>query len=376
MAEVRIKHLSKRFGETTVLPDVTLTVQDGEFFTIVGPSGCGKSTLLQLLAGLDRPTSGRILFDGVDVTNLEPRERDVAMVFQSYALYPHMTVRDNLAFPLRVTRRKTGLDRQGIEGEVRRVAGLLGLESLLDRWPRELSGGQRQRVALGRALIRKPRLFLLDEPLSNLDAQLRSVMRAELRHLHDRLGTTMIYVTHDQTEAMTLADRVAMLDRGVVQQIGPPRELYDQPYNLFVAKFLGHPAINVLEGEIHGGCLRIGALEVQHSAAAGGDRLRDGLRVAVGIRPEQVRVTSGDRPFDAASCGEERGVPGVVRLLEYTGSQTWGVVEVDQAGKGIMMIGGIPTGDSLRPGQSVSVSITRGPHHLFDIDTGMRLGSD
>ena len=373
MAEVRVEHLSKRFGATTVLPDVTLTVRDGEFFTIVGPSGCGKSTLLQLLAGLDRPTSGRILFDGVDVTGLEPRERDVALVFQSYALYPHMTVRDNLSFPLRVTRRRTGFDRQRIEGEVLRVAGLLGLEPLLNRWPRELSGGQRQRVALGRALIRQPRLFLLDEPLSNLDAQLRAVMRAELRHLHDRLGTTMIYVTHDQTEAMTLSDRVGVLDRGVVQQIGPPQELYDQPSNLFVARFIGYPPINILDGEIRDGRLRMGVLNLPLSAAAGGDRLHDGTRVTVGIRPEHVLVMSGDGP-DVVPHEEGRRVVGVVRLLEYTGSQTWGVVEVDQAGKGIMMIGGVQAGDSLRPGQSVSVSITGAPHHLFDVDTGLRLG--
>jgi multiple sugar transport system ATP-binding protein len=373
MAEVRIENLSKRFGTTTVLPDVTLTIRDGEFFTIVGPSGCGKSTLLQLLAGLDRPTSGRILFDGIDVTTLEPRERDVALVFQSYALYPHMTVRDNLSFPLRVTKRKTGLDRQQIESEVQRVAGLLGLAPLLDRWPRELSGGQRQRVALGRALIRQPKLFLLDEPLSNLDAQLRSVMRAELRQLHDRLGTTMIYVTHDQTEAMTLADRVAVLDRGVVQQIGPPQALYDRPGNLFVAKFLGHPAINILDGEIRDARLRIGALALPVSAADGEDMLHEGTKVTVGIRPEQVSIMSGDGP-GGVPHEEGRQVSGIVRLLEYTGSQTWGVVEVDQAGKVTMMIGGVPSGDQLRPGQSVSIGITGGPYHLFDANTGVRLG--
>lgn len=375
MAEVHIEHVSKQFGKTIVLPDVTLTINDGEFFTIVGPSGCGKSTLLQLLAGLDRPTSGRILFDGVDVTDLEPRERDVALVFQSYALYPHMTVRENLAFPLRVTKRRTGFGRQYIEDEVRRVAGMLGLDPLLDRWPRELSGGQRQRVALGRALIRQPRLFLLDEPLSNLDAQLRSVMRAELRRLHDRLGTTMIYVTHDQTEAMTLADRVAVLDRGVVQQIGPPQALYDQPRNLFVAKFLGHPPINVLDGEILDGRLRMGALALPVSAAGGAGRLSEGTTVTVGIRPEHVLVTSGDGSEGVPQEDGQR-VRGTVRLLEYTGSQTWGVVEVDLAGKAIMMIGIVPDGASLRPGQPVSVWLTGGPHHLFEINAGMRLGGD
>ncbi len=372
MAEVRLEHLSKRFGETTVLPDVSLTIRDGEFFTIVGPSGCGKSTLLQLLAGLDRPTSGRILFDGVDVTALEPRERDVALVFQSYALYPHMTVRENLAFPLRVTKRKAGFDRPYIDGEVLRVAGLLGLEPLLDRWPRELSGGQRQRVALGRALIRQPRLFLLDEPLSNLDAQLRAVMRAELRRLHDRLGTTMIYVTHDQTEAMTLADRLAVLDRGVVQQIGPPQALYDQPSNLFVAQFLGHPAINTFEGEVRAGRLHMGTMELPLSAMKGGNRLRDGMRVTVGIRPEHVRVMPGHRS-DAVPQEAVAQISGVVRLLECTGSQTWGIAEVDRSSDAIMVIGAVPAGESLRPGHPVTVYFTRGPHHLFYIDTGMRL---
>jgi multiple sugar transport system ATP-binding protein len=284
-----------------------------------------------------------------------------------------MTVRDNLSFPLRVTKRKTGLDRSHIESEVQRVAGLLGLEPLLGRWPRELSGGQRQRVALGRALIRQPKLFLLDEPLSNLDAQLRSVMRAELRRLHDRLGTTMIYVTHDQTEAMTLADRVAVLDRGVVQQVGPPQALYDQPSNLFVAKFLGHPAINVLDGEILNGRLRIGALTLPVSAAEDSDSLLDGTRVTVGLRPEHVMVASLDGT-EGTPYEEGSRVSGVVRLLEYTGSQTWGVVEVEQAGKGTMMIGGVKAEDRLRPGQSVSVGIMGGPHHLFYLETGRRLG--
>jgi len=373
MAEVRIDHVSKQFGKTTVLPDVSLTINDGEFFTIVGPSGCGKSTLLQLLAGLDRPTSGRILFDGVDVTALEPRERDVALVFQSYALYPHMTVRDNLSFPLRVTKRKTGLNRPQIESEVQRVASLLGLEPLLNRWPRELSGGQRQRVALGRALIRQPRLFLLDEPLSNLDAQLRSVMRTELRQLHDRLGTTMIYVTHDQTEAMTLADRVAVLDRGVVQQIGPPQALYDQPGNLFVAKFLGHPAINVFNGEMRDGKLRIGTSALTVPASGGTDQLPEGTKVTVGIRPEHVLVTVKD---DAAVMPREEAqrISGSLRLLEYTGSQTWGIVEVEEAGKGTMMIGIVPAGEQPRPGEAVFVRIAGGPCHLFNAESGLCLG--
>src|SRR5512139_4113632 len=227
MAEVRLEGLRKRFDGPDIVRGLTVTIRDGEFFAVVGPSGCGKSTLLHLLAGLESPTAGRILFDGRDVTTLAPQHRDVALVFQSYALYPHMTVEENLAFPLRVGPRRGRLDRAGIAGEVRRIAELLGLTELLNRRPRELSGGQRQRVALGRALIRKPQVFLLDEPLSNLDARLRTGMRAELRRLHDQLKITMIYVTHDQTEAMTLADRVAVLHDGALAQVGTPKELYD-----------------------------------------------------------------------------------------------------------------------------------------------------
>ena len=226
MAEVILEAPRKRIGRLDVLPGLSLRIHDGEFFTLVGPSGSGKSTLLHLIAGLESPTAGRILFDTRDVTRLTPRERDVAVVFQSYALYPHMTVAQNLAFPLNVVPRHLRRTRTEIEDEVARVADVLGLTPLLSRHPRQLSGGQRQRVALGRALIRQPRVFLLDEPLSNLDAQLRAEMRTELRRLHDELRVTMIYVTHDQTEAMTLADRVSLLDRVRVQQVGSPEELY------------------------------------------------------------------------------------------------------------------------------------------------------
>jgi ABC-type sugar transport system ATPase subunit len=367
MAEVRLEHLSKRFGATNILPDVTLTIGDGEYFAIVGPSGCGKSTLLHLLAGLDRPTSGRILFDGVDVTGLEPRHRDVALVFQSYALYPHMTVRDNLAFPLRVARGKNGLDRQQIEGEVRRVAGFLGLDSLLDRKPRELSGGQRQRVALGRALIRKPRVFLMDEPLSNLDAQLRASMRAELRRLHEELKITTIYVTHDQTEAMTLADRLAVLNHGQVQQVDRPHDIYDRPANLFVAGFMGYPPMNLLQARVESEMLRAGPIRLPRPRTAAASGLDQA--VMLGIRPEAIVVEPAEK------IGEEGSVAGVIRLIEPSGTGAW--VTVDLRGEdgpttviGTAVHGFVPT---IR--DSVAVVVQQATHHLFDPATGQRFGS-
>src|SRR5579884_2397155 len=318
MAEVRLVGVQKRIGPVEIIGDLTLDVRDGEFFTLLGPSGSGKSTLLHLIAGLDRPTAGRILFDGADVAELAPRERDVAVVFQSYALYPHMTVAENLAFPLHVGRRRRGLDERMIEREVRRIAALLSLEALLDRRPRQLSGGQRQRVALGRALIRHPRVFLLDEPLSNLDVQLRAEMRAELRRLHDELGITMIYVTHDQVEAMTLADRVAVLDRGRLQQVDAPRALYDSPRNVFVAGFVGHPAMNTLEAEVHRQEAVAGPLRVRLRPDVG--PWYDRRRVRIGLRPEDVHIVS--------EPGEPADTLAAVRLIEPTGGQTWVTCDV------------------------------------------------
>jgi multiple sugar transport system ATP-binding protein len=316
MTEVRLEKLTKRFGAVEVLKAVDLDIHSGEFFTIVGPSGCGKSTLLNLIAGLEGPTAGAIYFDGSPVHLLGPRERDVAMVFQSYALYPHMTVYDNLAFPLRMKKRPA----EEIERKVRETADLLGLSPALARRPRELSGGQRQRVALGRAMVRHPRLFLLDEPLSNLDAQLRIEMRSELKRLHRSLRSTMIYVTHDQAEAMTLSDRIAVLHRGDLQQCGTPKEVYEQPANLFVAGFIGHPPMNLLPG-----MLRFDpAPSVSFGAGAGlrlppsaGDRLRgvsEGGRVVVGVRPEHVRLRTG-------GADRERVVR--LELIEPMGSEVW-----------------------------------------------------
>lgn len=372
MAEVRLEQIGKRFGDHEVLANLDLTIRDGEFFTIVGPSGCGKSTLLNILAGLEKPTAGHIRFDGEDVTQQEPRERDVALVFQSYALYPHMTVRDNLSFPLRVSSRSPKRDPRSIQEEVRRVAGMLGLEQLLDRWPRQLSGGQRQRVALGRALIRQPRVFLLDEPLSNLDAKLRSVMRAELRRLHDQLGTTMIYVTHDQTEAMTLADRVAVLDRGRIQQVGAPRDLYDAPDTKFVASFIGYPQINLLNATIESGRIRSGTLDLPMGAHDAAGTSKGSPHVTLGIRPEHITIMGATEGNSTARRDGSR-IDGTLRLAEHTGGHQWVTMEIGTGRGAAMLVGHAPVNFSEKPGQPVMGFVTGGPWHLFDPQTDRRI---
>jgi len=288
VATVSLERLRKSHpGAPDALRELSLEIADGEFLSLVGPSGCGKSTTLNLIAGLDEPTSGAVRIDGAQVNGLPPAERDVAMVFQSYALYPHKDVRGNLAFPLQMRR----LPRAEIERRVAETAALLGIAPLLARKPRELSGGQRQRVALGRALVRKPRVFLFDEPLSNLDAGLRSQLRGELKRLHATLQATFVYVTHDQAEAMTLSDRIAVLREGSLQQVGPPREIYERPANRFVAEFFGTPRINLLPGRALG--------------------LPEG---EVGIRPEHVELLL--EPAAGA-------LQGAVELCELTGAETW-----------------------------------------------------
>jgi len=298
MATVSLEKLGKLYrGGVVGVKDVDLEIGDGEFVSLVGPSGCGKSTTLNLIAGLEAPTSGTLKIDGQVVNDLSPRERDIAMVFQSYALYPHMDVRRNLAFPLEVA----GVDRATVDARVQETAALLGLEALLARRPKELSGGQRQRVALGRALVRRPKVFLFDEPLSNLDAALRTQMRSELKKLHLRLGATFIYVTHDQAEAMTLSDRVVVMNAGTVQQVGPPREIYDYPANVFVATFFGSPRINLLR-----------PATLRREAPAG---------VQLGIRPEHVEVGLGPAPSADAVAGR-------VDLVEPMGHESWVSVRV------------------------------------------------
>src|ERR1700731_4118295 len=244
MATVQIRDVRKAFGATHVIHGVDISIADGEFVVLVGPSGCGKSTLLRMIAGLENITSGEIRIGDRVVNNVPPKERDIAMVFQNYALYPHMTVAANMAFSLKLR----GARKEEIDTRVNRAAEILGLQQLLDPYPRQLSGGQRQRVAMGRAIVRAPQVFLFDEPLSNLDAKLRVQMRGEIRELHRRLGTTCIYVTHDQIEAMTMADRIVVMNDGIVEQVGSPLELYDRPSNLFVASFLGSPAMNFIHG--------------------------------------------------------------------------------------------------------------------------------
>ncbi|HSC50530.1 MAG TPA: sn-glycerol-3-phosphate ABC transporter ATP-binding protein UgpC [Gaiellaceae bacterium] len=294
MAEIELEHLTKVYaGGVTAVDDVSLSIGDGEFIVLVGPSGCGKSTLLRMIAGLEEVTAGAISIGGADVTELAPRRRDIAMVFQSYALYPHMSVRKNIGYGLKVRRTPKDEAKQRVE----KVAALLGLEDLLDRKPAQLSGGQRQRVAMGRAIVREPKAFLMDEPLSNLDAKLRVEMRASLAQLHARLGVTTIYVTHDQTEAMTLGQRVAVLDGGRILQVDTPQRLYDHPANVFVAAFIGTPAMNLVEGTIDGAEVVVGGFRIPLDAAR---RPASGARdVVVGVRPEA---------FEAAATAA-RGLP-------------------------------------------------------------------
>src|SRR6059036_1800511 len=287
MAEVRLEHVTKRFSEdVAALDDLTLEVADGEFLILVGPSGCGKTTALRLVAGLEKPSSGTITIGDRVVNDVTPRDRDIAMVFQNYALYPHMTVYRNLAFGLK--ERKT--PKPEIERRVREASAILGLDDLLKRRPAQLYGGQRQRVAMGRALVREPKAFLLDEPLSNLDAKLRVAMRAELKRLHQRLEITTIHVTHDQVEAMTLGDRIAVMNEGALQQLGHPQEVYDRPANLFVAGFIGSPPMNLLRGVVSHGRIEAGDLAAERPSLPDGE-------VVVGVRPEAFLIA----PDGAAS---------------------------------------------------------------------------
>jgi multiple sugar transport system ATP-binding protein len=333
VGRLTLEGVSKRFpGGAAALRDLTLDVADGELLSVVGPSGCGKSTLLSIVAGLDRPTAGVVRIDGRAVNDLSPGERDVAMVFQSYALYPHLDVRRNLAFPLEVAR----LDRRTISARVEEVAALLELGPLLARRPAQLSGGQRQRVALGRALVRRPRLFLFDEPLSNLDAALRVTLRAELKKLHERLGATFVYVTHDQAEAMTLSDRIAVLREGVLQQVAPPREVYDAPATAFVAGFVGTPRVNLVAPEVLG---------------------LDAPGFEVGLRPEHLAV----HPDPA---GDAR-----VWLVEPVGAETWVTVERG----GTRLVARCPPAFDAPVGAPVRLEVDRPRLHWFDRASGRRV---
>src|SRR4051794_41452920 len=317
MAGVSFREVVKTFGKTRVLHGISLDISDGEFVVLVGPSGCGKSTLVRMLAGLEDITGGTIAIDGRVVNDVDSKDRDIAMVFQSYALYPHMTVRDNMGFSLKLRNEKQAL----IDERVATAAKILNLEPYLGRYPRELSGGQRQRVAMGRAIVRDPKVFLFDEPLSNLDAKLRVAMRTEIKALHQRLKTTTVYVTHDQIEAMTMADRIAVMNEGRIEQLGGPLELYDRPANLFVAQFIGSPAMNIFDGAARSGAAE--ALGVRWPATG---RAADGQRVRYGIRPE---------PLEPAGSG----IPAEVTVVEPMGAETEIVAKVGEASLTVMLRG-------------------------------------
>jgi len=353
MATVAIRGVRKFFGPLEVLHSVNVEIDDGEFVILVGPSGCGKTTLLRMIAGLEDVSHGEILIGGKRVNDIAPKARDVAMVFQNYALYPHMTVRQNMSFALRLARR----NRAEINQRVERAAEILGLGQLLDRSPRQLSGGQRQRVAMGRALVRDPQVFLFDEPLSNLDAKLRVQMRAEIKELQQRLKTTTVYVTHDQIEAMTMADKIVIMRSGHVEQIGAPLDLYDYPVNQFVAGFLGSPAMNFLEGEIVEGAV-IATDGSRWPLPAASTGYPTGQKVIYGIRPEHLTLG-------------ETGVPARVQVVEPTGSETQVLL---QAG-GTTLVAALRERLPAQPGAVLHVTVDATRAHLFDPASGERLGS-
>jgi multiple sugar transport system ATP-binding protein len=353
MAPVAIRDVRKSFGALEVIHGVNVDIADGEFVILVGPSGCGKSTLLRMIAGLEQISHGDILINRRIVNNVPPKERDIAMVFQNYALYPHMTVGENLGFSLKLRR----TDRRVVEDRVATAAEILGLTQLLHRYPRQLSGGQRQRVAMGRAIVRDPQVFLFDEPLSNLDAKLRVAMRIEIKELHQRLATTTIYVTHDQIEAMTMADKIVVMHDGKVEQIGAPLDIYDKPRNLFVAGFIGSPAMNFLEG-------KVARDDGAWFETANGRRLQlppdttaeDGRQVVYGIRPEHLHASEG-------------GTEAEVVVVEPTGAEVQVFARLD--GENITAV--LRERLLLKPGETVRLAPDTALVHLFDRQTGLRI---
>jgi multiple sugar transport system ATP-binding protein len=343
--DVRYERICKSFAGVEAVADLDLHVPDGVFLALLGPSGCGKTTALRILAGLEEPTSGRVLIGDRDVTKLQPKDRDVAMVFQSYALYPHKNVRDNIAYPLRVRK----VPREQREARAAEVARMLDIDGLLERMPRQLSGGQRQRVALARAIVREPHAFLMDEPLSNLDAQLRLQMRAEIKRLTRDLGTTTVYVTHDQVEAMTMADLVAVMRHGRLQQLAPPGEVYAGPANLFVARFCGSPPMNVLDGAAAEGRFRHAAGDVPLGSSRSG-------RVKLGFRPEHAQMTAP---------GEPGSLAGEVYVVEPLGNETLVAITVGDEQINVRM----PAGFDPPVGERCGVRPDPGHLHLFDPET-------
>ena len=359
MASAALEHVWKKFGETAVVKDLSLTIDDGDFVVIVGPSGCGKTTTLRMVAGLEKPTDGIIRIGPKDVTHLTPRERDTAMVFQSYALYPHMTVFENMAFGLRLRH----LADDEIKKRVGEAADMLELQPYLGRKPKALSGGQRQRVAMGRAIVRHASVFLFDEPLSNLDAKLRVEIRAEIAKLHLRLGITMVYVTHDQTEAMTLAKKMVVMKDGLLQQVGSPLEIYRSPANTFVAGFVGSPSMNFLSGELVsvGGAPHVKGegFDLPVPAASRAQLGPSGSKVTVGIRPEHVRPAAGAVDLQQS-----------VEVVEPLGS----VIHVLGTVGGRPFTSAVEPEVVVRPGERLALSVDHDRMHLFDATTGVALG--
>ncbi|MFL5335166.1 MAG: ABC transporter ATP-binding protein [Geminicoccaceae bacterium] len=356
MASVEIRKVDKYFGSVHILHGVEIDIPDGEFVVLVGPSGCGKSTLLRMVAGLEEITNGEIAIGGRVVNQIPPKDRDIAMVFQNYALYPHMTVRQNMAFSLKLARAA----QTTIDERVGRAAAILGLDNLLDRYPRQLSGGQRQRVAMGRAIVRDPQVFLFDEPLSNLDAKLRVQMRTEIKELHQRLKTTAIYVTHDQIEAMTMADRIVVMQHGVVEQLGAPLELYDRPVNLFVAGFIGSPAMNFIEARVTSNNGRPIAVAANGAALPlpTGVPLQNDADIVYGIRPEHLHLREAGAGLDAE-----------VVVVEPTGAETLLVTRI----AGIECKAVFRERHQLEPGVQIGLEPQLDQVHLFDRTSGRRL---
>ena len=354
MASVTIGQAQKYFGQTHIIKGVSIDINDGEFCVLIGPSGCGKSTLLRMIAGLEEISGGEIKIGATVVNNMPPKERDIAMVFQNYALYPHMTVRDNMGFSLMLAKK----DRATIEDRVGKAADILGLKSLLDRYPRQLSGGQRQRVAMGRAIVRDPQVFLFDEPLSNLDAKLRVAMRTEIKELHQRLKTTSIYVTHDQIEAMTMADKIVVMRDGIVEQTGSPLELYDHPVNQFVAGFIGSPAMNFLPGIVKGGHVELqGGAKLPIPTNA---RASDGQKVVYGTRPEHIELAKGNE-----------GIATEVVVVEPTGADTQVFTKI----AGVEVTSVFRERHDFKPGASIRLKPDPVRAHLFDATTSLRLAA-
>jgi multiple sugar transport system ATP-binding protein len=355
MASVGIRDVRKAYGATQVIHGVDITINDGEFVVLVGPSGCGKSTLLRMIAGLENITGGEIRIGERVVNNVPPKERDIAMVFQNYALYPHMTVAANMGFSLKLR----GADKSEIDSRVHRAAEILGLMPLLERFPRQLSGGQRQRVAMGRAIVRDPQVFLFDEPLSNLDAKLRVAMRTEIKELHQRLKTTTVYVTHDQIEAMTMADKIVVMHDGIVEQIGTPLDLYDKPENQFVAGFIGSPAMNFLKGNVKvngtAGFVGPNGVKLPLADVPSGS---DGRPAVYGIRPEHFTLS-------------DDGADAEIVVVEPTGSETQVFAKI--GGEDVVAV--FRERHKFEPGDKVRLRPDPALVHLFDEATGKRLNA-